>query len=148
MFYRIIKTFLGDAWRPEEVCFMHDAPKHPEVHRRFFGTRVRFAWDYDGIVRRAADLEKAIPRSALPFASAYALSSYKVNEQLLRGYQPMCCAEPLARDALLADVAFSERFNVAILIAGLPWASRAQCPCYGLTSTVTVSVPIGWFVQS
>ena len=63
MFYRIIKTFLGDSWRPEEVCFMHHAPKHPEAHRRFFGTRVRFDWDYDGIVCRAADLEKSIPAS-------------------------------------------------------------------------------------
>ena len=63
MFYRIIKTFLGEAWRPEEVCFMHDAPTHPEIHRHFFGTRVRFAWDYDGIVCRAADLEKSIPTS-------------------------------------------------------------------------------------
>jgi AraC-like DNA-binding protein len=61
MFYRIIKTFLGDAWRPEEVCFMHSAPKDPEAHRRFFGTRVRFGRDYDGIVCRAADLEKSIP---------------------------------------------------------------------------------------
>ena len=63
MFYRIIQTFLGDAWRPAEVCFRHDAPNHPEVHRRFFGTRVRFAWGYDGIVCKAADLEKAIPAS-------------------------------------------------------------------------------------
>jgi AraC-like DNA-binding protein len=63
MFCRIIKTFLGDAWRPEEVCLVHDAPEHPEFHRRFFGTRVRFNWDYDGIVCRAADLEKSIPAS-------------------------------------------------------------------------------------
>jgi AraC-like DNA-binding protein len=63
MFYRIIKTFLGDAWQPQEVCFMHDAPEHPEFHRRFFGTRMRFSWDYDGIVCRAADLEKSIPAS-------------------------------------------------------------------------------------
>src|SRR6516165_7698979 len=63
MFYRIIKTFLGNAWRPEAVCFMHSAPKQPEVHNRFFGTRVRFNWDYDGIVCRAADLEKSIPTS-------------------------------------------------------------------------------------
>ena len=63
MFYRIIKTFLGDAWRPAEVCFRHSAPNHPEVHRRFFGTRVRFDWGYDGIVCKAADLEKAIPAS-------------------------------------------------------------------------------------
>jgi len=63
MFYRIIKTFLGDAWQPQEVCFMHDAPEHPEFHRRFFGTRVRFNWDYDGIVCRAADLEKSIAAS-------------------------------------------------------------------------------------
>ena len=63
MFYRIIQTFLGDAWRPTEVCLRHDAPNHPEVHRRFFGTRVRFDWGYDGIVCKAADLEKAIPAS-------------------------------------------------------------------------------------
>jgi AraC-like DNA-binding protein len=63
MLCRIIKTFLGDAWAPREVCFMHSAPKHPEAHRRFFGTRVRFDWDYDGIVCRAADLEKSIPTS-------------------------------------------------------------------------------------
>jgi AraC-like DNA-binding protein len=63
MFYRIIKTFLGHTWRPEEVCFMHSAPRHPEIHRRFFGTRVRFSGDYDGIVCRAADLEKSIPTS-------------------------------------------------------------------------------------
>jgi AraC-like DNA-binding protein len=63
MLYRIMKTFLGDVWRPEEVCFTHGAPTHPEVHRRFFGTRVRFAWDYDGIVCRAADLEKSLPTS-------------------------------------------------------------------------------------
>ena len=63
MFYRIIKTFLGEGWRPQEVCFMHSAPKDPEAHRRFFGTRVRFSWDYDGIVCRAGDLEKSIPAS-------------------------------------------------------------------------------------
>lgn len=63
MLYRIMKTLLGDAWQPQEVCFMHDAPQHPEFHRRFFGTRVRFNWDYDGIVCRAADLEKSIPTS-------------------------------------------------------------------------------------
>ena len=37
MFCRIIRTFLGDAWQPQEVCFMHDAPEHAEFHRRFFG---------------------------------------------------------------------------------------------------------------
>ena len=63
MLYRIMKTFLGDAWRPQEVCFMHSAPKQPEVHERFFGTRVKFGWDYDGIVCRAADLERSIPTS-------------------------------------------------------------------------------------
>jgi AraC-like DNA-binding protein len=70
MFYRIIKTFLGDAWRPEEVCFMHDAPTHPEVHQHFFGTRVRFNWNYDGIGCRAADLEKSIP-TADPVMARY-----------------------------------------------------------------------------
>src|SRR5215469_16389254 len=52
MFYRIIRTFLGYGWQPQEVCFMHRAPKDAEAHRRFFGTRVRFNWHYDGIVCR------------------------------------------------------------------------------------------------
>lgn len=63
MFHRIIKTFLGEGWRPAEVCFMHSAPRHPEAHQRFFGTRVRFSGDYDGIVCRGADLEKSIATS-------------------------------------------------------------------------------------
>jgi AraC-like DNA-binding protein len=63
MFYRVIKTFLGDSWGPQEVCFMHSAPNHPEAHRRFFGARVRFNWDYDGIACRTVDLEKSIPAS-------------------------------------------------------------------------------------
>src|SRR5262249_34056515 len=70
MLCRIIKTFLGDAWAPQEVCFMHSAPNNPEAHRRFFGARVRFNWDYDGIVCRAADLEKSIP-TASPAMARY-----------------------------------------------------------------------------
>src|SRR6516162_4732000 len=38
MLFRIMKTLLRDAWRPEEVCFIHGAPTHPELHRHFFGT--------------------------------------------------------------------------------------------------------------
>src|SRR5262249_46070982 len=68
--YRIMRTFLGDEWRPEEICFMHGPPTHPEVYRRFFGTRVRFNWDFDGIVCRAADLEKVIP-TADPVMARY-----------------------------------------------------------------------------
>jgi hypothetical protein len=42
MLFRIMKTLLRDAWRPEEVCFIHGAPTHPELHRHFFGTGAIF----------------------------------------------------------------------------------------------------------
>ena len=59
--YRILKAFLGGAWRPESVCFMHRKPKNPELHRRFFDSCVRFGCDFDGLECRAQDLETPIP---------------------------------------------------------------------------------------
>jgi len=63
MFYRIIETFLGYALQPQEVAF----PTTLRTIRNSTGVSLvrgcDFNWDYDGIVCRAADLEKSIPAS-------------------------------------------------------------------------------------
>lgn len=59
--YRILRLFLGDAWKPQSVSFTHRAPKSRERHRRFFGTRVEFGQDFNGVVCLARDLEAPIP---------------------------------------------------------------------------------------
>jgi AraC-like DNA-binding protein len=68
--YRILKSFIGERWRPEAVCFMHSAPQSTAAHQRFFGTRVRFGWEFDGIVCKASDLETPIP-TANPVMAGY-----------------------------------------------------------------------------
>jgi Arabinose-binding domain of AraC transcription regulator, N-term len=35
---RILRLFLGGAWKPQTVCFTHVPPKSRERHRRVFGT--------------------------------------------------------------------------------------------------------------
>ena len=59
--YRILRLFLGDAWKAHSVSFTHPAPKRREAHRRFFGARVEFGQDFNGIVCLARDLEAPIP---------------------------------------------------------------------------------------
>ena len=58
---RILRLFLGGAWKPQAVCFTHVPPKSRERHRRVFGTRVEFSQDFNGIVCLARDLEAPIP---------------------------------------------------------------------------------------
>jgi AraC-like DNA-binding protein len=70
--HRIVGTILGDAWRPLRVCFAHGPPRDARTHRRVFGaTQVQFDAPFDGIVCRAADLERPIP-AADPVLAGYA----------------------------------------------------------------------------
>jgi AraC-like DNA-binding protein len=55
--YRLLRRFLGDAWKPRSICFAHPPPSGPTVHARVFGMPVLFNQEFDGIVCRAADLE-------------------------------------------------------------------------------------------
>jgi AraC-like DNA-binding protein len=71
--HRIVGSILGDAWRPLRVCFVHGPPRDARTHRRVFGptTRVEFDASFDGIVCRAADLDRPIP-AADPVLARYA----------------------------------------------------------------------------
>jgi hypothetical protein len=60
--YRILRLFLGDAWKPKSICFTHRAPRNRETYRRLFGiSHVRFSQDFNGIVCAARDLDAPIP---------------------------------------------------------------------------------------
>jgi AraC-like DNA-binding protein len=61
--YRIFRILLGDAWRPQAICFTQSAPRSREACRRLFGIHVGFNHDFDGIVCAARDLELPIPHS-------------------------------------------------------------------------------------
>ncbi|MBL6617604.1 MAG: AraC family transcriptional regulator [Reyranella sp.] len=60
--YRVLRSLLGQHWRPL-VCFAHDAPRRPDTHRRFFGNRVAFSRDFNGIVCSSLELDRPIPAS-------------------------------------------------------------------------------------
>lgn len=60
---RCLRVLLGPSWRAERVCFRHGAPRSTASHRRVFGTRVEFDADFDGLVCRAADLERPTPNA-------------------------------------------------------------------------------------
>jgi AraC-like DNA-binding protein len=54
--FRVLRHFLGDAWRPRRVCFAHLQPRNRAVHHRLFGVRVEFGRDFNGIVCSRTDL--------------------------------------------------------------------------------------------
>ena len=54
---------LGDAWTPLQVCFTHEAPPHPGLHRALLGCPVQFDADFNGIVCRADDLDRVNPQA-------------------------------------------------------------------------------------
>src|SRR5262249_33299549 len=57
--FRMLRSFLGDRWKPRRVCFAHDAPLDRSVHERLFGGNVEFGHDFNGIVLARSDLEVA-----------------------------------------------------------------------------------------
>ena len=58
---RVLRIFMGGAWRPRLVCFAHTAPPGIAVHQRVFGQAVAFEQGYNGIVCNAADLNAPNP---------------------------------------------------------------------------------------
>jgi AraC-like DNA-binding protein len=62
-FFRIVSRFLGTQWKPSRVCFEHAAPADPSAHRRFFGCRVEFQHEFNGIVFSSKDLDTPISMS-------------------------------------------------------------------------------------
>ena len=68
--YRVLLSLLGPSWRPL-VSFAHAAPARRETHRRFFGGRLSFDQEFNGIVCESRDLDRAIPASD-PMLARYA----------------------------------------------------------------------------
>ena len=59
--HRVIRTLYGAAWRPLAIHMMHSPPADRRLHRQFFGCNVHFDAEFDGIVCKAGDMERAIP---------------------------------------------------------------------------------------
>jgi AraC-like DNA-binding protein len=62
-FFRILCRLAGSDWKPHRVCFEHAAPRSQDAHRRFFGCRVEFEHEFNGIVFRASDLDTPLAMS-------------------------------------------------------------------------------------
>ena len=59
--HRVIRALYGASWRPLQIHLMHSPPADRRFHRQFFGCDIRFDADFDGIVCKAADMERVIP---------------------------------------------------------------------------------------
>ncbi|MBB3259215.1 AraC-like DNA-binding protein [Paraburkholderia bannensis] len=59
--FSLVRAMLGSNYLPRSVHFAHAAPASLEVHRRFFGQRVEFDSECDGIVLARQDLDRANP---------------------------------------------------------------------------------------
>jgi AraC-like DNA-binding protein len=54
--FRMLRELIGEGWQPREVCFTHRAPEDLSAYRAFFGRRVKFNQDFNGMVCLASDL--------------------------------------------------------------------------------------------
>ena len=57
----LVRALLGAQYAPSSVHFAHAAPERLQVHRRFFGARIEFDSEFDGIVLARRDLDRANP---------------------------------------------------------------------------------------
>ncbi len=55
--FRILRELIGPQWRPLRVCFVHRPPRDLAGHRAFFGARVDFNQEFNGLVCAVADLQ-------------------------------------------------------------------------------------------
>jgi AraC-like DNA-binding protein len=62
-FFRVLRKLAGPDWKPSRVCFEHTAPRSDATHRRFFGCRVEFEREFNGIVFRSSDLDAPLAMS-------------------------------------------------------------------------------------
>ena len=59
--HRSFQRLFRERWKPEALCFAYSPPSSADVHRRFFGTEIRFDQDFNGIVCASRELEVAVP---------------------------------------------------------------------------------------
>lgn len=108
--FRLLGDLIGPQWRPLEVCFTHRAPADISAHRAFFGRKVKFNQEFNGLVCATADLSK--PRElGDPVAAGFARkmleaamkdrneSAQEACRQLILALLPggTCTAEEVAR---------------------------------------------------
>ena len=56
--FRMLSELIGPHWRPVDVCFTHRPPMDVSAYRAFFGKRVKFNQEFNGLVCMANDLSK------------------------------------------------------------------------------------------
>jgi hypothetical protein len=59
--HRIISAFFKSDTRPLEVHLARSLPSNHRFYRRFFGCKIIFNSDFDGILLSARDMERSIP---------------------------------------------------------------------------------------
>ena len=69
---RMCSTLIGTSWHPLSVHFTHDAPDDLRLHRRIFGGKLEFASAFNGLICRAADLDRAARATIRGVASSVA----------------------------------------------------------------------------
>ena len=67
--FRLLRTFLGSAWKPQFTCFSHGPPSNDDVHLRIFGPRIKYGQEFNGIVCKADDLARPLHASDPVFAN-------------------------------------------------------------------------------
>lgn len=61
VYHRNIAEAMGGAWRPQVICFRHEAPASSALYRQVFGTEVMFEQEFDGFLLSSADLDVETP---------------------------------------------------------------------------------------
>ena len=56
--FRMLSELVGPHWRPLEVSFTHRPPADLSSHRAFFGRRIKFNQEFNGLTCKAIDLSK------------------------------------------------------------------------------------------
>ena len=60
---RVLRSFMGVDWSPQETHLGHAPPASLVLHRRALGRGLVFDSGFEGLVCDAADLERALPRT-------------------------------------------------------------------------------------
>jgi len=79
----IMRSLLGDTWKPLDLCCLHAAPAKLDAYKRVFGRVPLFEQDFVGLIIKRSDLDAPIA-SADP-AMASQVSRYLVQAAAQRG---------------------------------------------------------------
>lgn len=81
--FRILQPMVSRQWQPI-VCFTHEAPARRDVHRRFFGDRVDFLSNFNGIIFASSELDRPVPHADPAFAE----HARRYLESLMARHEP------------------------------------------------------------